>query len=244
MKKILLSIIAVVSLSTIAMSQIEIYEFGSTTEISGTEIAKNGFQGIDLHTDFYVKNASGSSVVWKVTRVRMNEVAEWEDYLCWGGAFGACYPITAMDETNWVTPVGDNQTVAAGDTAILNSHVITDAYTPGDVVYRYYIGTTFSPQIAYVDVRVYISVGLDEVAPELSVSIAPNPSNESFVVSATGSKTSSIKVVDVLGNVILSEEMNYTSKKVDVSNFRNGVYFVIIESNEAKPVTKRIVVRH
>ncbi|MCO4815133.1 MAG: T9SS type A sorting domain-containing protein, partial [Flavobacteriales bacterium] len=40
------------------------------------------------------------------------------------------------------------------------------------------------------------------------------------------------------------EAMTASSKKINVSNFRNGVYFVIIDSENAKPVTRRIIVRH
>ncbi len=243
MKRILLSIVAVLGLSSLSMAQIDVYEFGSTTEMSGGEVALNGFQGIELHVDFNVINSSNASVTWNVTRKRIGEIPSWSDYLCWGGLFGACYPSSSMDQTEWTSPTADEVTLQPGDTVVLNSKITPDVNAPGEVIYRYYFGTTFNPKQDSVDVRVYITVGLDEV-PHLSVSVAPNPSNDYFVVSASGSTASAIRVVDVLGNLILSEKMIGDKKKVDVSNFRNGVYFVIIESDEAKPVTKRIVVRH
>ncbi len=246
MKKIVLSIIAVIGLSSLSVAQIEIYKTGTTTDISGSELTINAWQGGEHHNDFYIVNSTGSTQEWNVTRTKINEITSWSDYLCWGpqGGFGNCYPASGMTQTTWTSPSNDAPVIAAGDSAKLSSYITPDYVGSADQVYRYYVGTSGNPKMDSVDVRVFFTVGLNEVTPQLSVSIAPNPSNDYFVVSATGSSAASIKIVDVLGNVILSEQMNYTSKKVNVSSFRNGVYFVIIESNEAKPVTKRIVVRH
>ena len=247
MKKILLSIVAIVGLSSLASAQIEIYKTGTTTDISGDELVINAWQGGELHDDFYVVNSTASAHTWKVTRVKLNEVATWSDYLCWGpeGGFGDCYPASLMTQTSWSSPSADAPTILAGDSAKLTTYITPDyTVSSANAIYRYYVGTDANPMMDSVDIRVVYTVSLDEVTPELSVSIAPNPSNDYFVVSATGSEAASIKVVDVLGNVVLSEEMTTASKKVNVSSFRNGVYFVIIESNEARPVTKRIVVRH
>jgi len=246
MKKIVLSIIAVIGLSSLSVAQIEIYKTGTTNDISGSELVVNAWQGGEHHNDFYIVNSTGSAQTWNVTRTKINEITSWSDYLCWGpeGGFGNCYPASGMTQTSWTSPANDAPTIAPGDSAKLSSYITPDYVGSADQVYRYYVGTTSNPKMDSVDVRILFTVSLNEVTPQLSINIAPNPSNDYFVVSAEGSETSSIKIVDVLGNVILSEQMNTASKKVDVSNFRNGVYFVIIESNTAKPVTKRIVVRH
>ena len=247
MKKIVLSIIAIATFSTIASAQIKIYEEGSTTDVSGGEVAINAWQGTEVHTAFHIVNSTGAAHTWNVTRVKLNSIpSTWSDYLCWGpqGGFGNCYPASGMTTTSWTTPSADAPTIAVGDSALLSTYITPDFSANGNETYRYYVGTDQNPTMDSVDVRVFFTLGLNEVTPQLSINIAPNPSNDYFVVSAEGSEASSIKIVDVLGNVILSEQMNTASKKVEVSSFRNGVYFVIIESNTAKPVTKRIVVRH
>ena len=50
--------------------------------------------------------------------------------------------------------------------------------------------------------------------------------------------------VDVLGNVVLNETSFNQTKKIDVSNFRNGIYFVKVESEGSKAITRKVVVRH
>ncbi len=247
MKKTILSIIAVIGFSTLSVAQIEIYKTGTSTDISGSELVVQAWNGQEHHNDFYIVNSTQMAQNWNVTRVKINENPNWSDYICWGpqGGFGNCYPASGMTATSWATPSNDAPNVAVGDTAKLSSYITPDySVSSANEIYRYYVGTDQNPKMDSVDVRLVFVVGLDEVTPTLSVNIAPNPSNEYFVVSATGTQASSIKVVDVLGNVILSEKMTTASKKVDVTAFRNGVYFVIIESDEAKPVTKRIVVRH
>jgi hypothetical protein len=59
-----------------------------------------------------------------------------------------------------------------------------------------------------------------------------------------GIETASVRIVDVLGNVLLKESTINGSKRLDVSNFRNGVYFVIVESHGTKSITRKVIVKH
>ena len=56
--------------------------------------------------------------------------------------------------------------------------------------------------------------------------------------------TFDVKMTDVLGKVVYSESVTGTSKKVDVSDFKNGVYLVTIIEKGTTVQTRRLVVKH
>lgn len=71
-----------------------------------------------------------------------------------------------------------------------------------------------------------------ENAPELS--IYPNPTNGVFNVDFKNA--TSIKVMNTLGDVIYDEKIVQSaegSKKIDLSSYSNGIYFVSVSNNEA-----------
>ncbi len=51
-------------------------------------------------------------------------------------------------------------------------------------------------------------------------------------------------MTDVLGNVVLREVIVGTVKKINVTKFRNGVYFITVKASGAKSVTRKVIVRH
>jgi hypothetical protein len=52
-----------------------------------------------------------------------------------------------------------------------------------------------------------------------------------------------IRIVDVLGNVVTKESITGT-KKIDLSNYRNGVYFITIETSNGKTINRKLIVKH
>jgi hypothetical protein len=53
----------------------------------------------------------------------------------------------------------------------------------------------------------------------------------------------SLKMVDVLGNIVYRDVMS-NSKTIVTSNFKTGVYFVTLEQTGIKPVSRKIIIRH
>jgi hypothetical protein len=49
--------------------------------------------------------------------------------------------------------------------------------------------------------------------------------------------------MDAVGNVIMKETI-HGSKKINVGDFSNGIYFLIFETSTGKTITKKLVVRH
>ena len=62
-------------------------------------------------------------------------------------------------------------------------------------------------------------------------------------VNAEGIENTSVKMIDVLGNEIMKGSFKGT-KTIDVSEFRNGIYFIIVEAPGAKTINKKVIVRH
>jgi hypothetical protein len=85
------------------------------------------------------------------------------------------------------------------------------------------------------------TTGIDDIQPEIYASLYPNPSqgatNIEFEQSEKG--TTSIKVIDILGNTIKKIENVYSAGKhnvdLETSSLRSGLYFVhIIQNNNTK----------
>ena len=53
----------------------------------------------------------------------------------------------------------------------------------------------------------------------------------------------SIKIIDVLGNNVYSETLS-GNKKIDVSDFKNGIYFVTLESSDTRISNRKLIIRH
>jgi hypothetical protein len=53
-----------------------------------------------------------------------------------------------------------------------------------------------------------------------------------------------MKVVDVLGNVVMTDVITDGTETINIDDFKNGVYFIQVESSETKLMTRKLIVRH
>jgi len=250
MKRILLTSLLVIGFAATSIAQIEMYLDGGSTDVSGTvvQISPDGPGTIvsDIHIVNNVGNP-GDSVLWTITRVRINEQSTWSDYLCWGHETdpfgGTCYSATQMNYTSWITPNG--VWVDAGEGGILQSDITPDENSPATSTYRYLVskdnGATFDDSI---DIEISFSAGINEIKPTLSLNVSPNPASENLTVYSNGVENTSVKMVDVLGNVVLKETILEESKAIDVTKYRNGIYFVIVEAPNARSISRKVIIRH
>ena len=249
MKKNILSFIAILSFGLAVQAQtFEIYEgVGSTTDISGTTVT------INLNNDtyegyFYVKNISGNPIETKVRRVNIVTTSSNVIYgICWGatstpgapGAVGTCYP--PIDNSTYTTPSG--AILDANNFGLITSDVSFLNYANEPVHFRYYIEDLNGIKYDSLDLKINTTLGVKEAKNIVSFNAYPNPANDVINLSVQGSTENSMKLIDVLGNVIVEEKFG-SSKKLDVSQFKNGVYILTIYSNGKMVQTKRVVVRH
>lgn len=252
MKK-LYSLVTVVLLAcSTGFGQVEIKLWDTTTQ-SGTGNALNGQEYTYVVTTdgthgvtINFKNTSAVTKTWKMERYRITDMAAWTDYLCWGAPgdpFGQCYTAALMNTNPWTTPAQYSLDVAAGGSANLVADTDTDG--AGTEKYRFYLIEGQSTRVDSVDVIVTSVLGVsDQKQEEVSIAVYPNPVSNVLTVSATGVEGSvELKMVDVLGKVVLTES-GAPLNKVDVSNFKNGVYLVYVYNKGDLIQTKRIVIKH
>ena len=192
-----------------------------------------------------VNNASAASMALTLTRVIDSPVSSWTDDLCWGSSTnsleGQCY--FGIQATNpYTTP--DVQTVDPGDNGIMQAKVNPKDPDFGCGDYKYYVVQDGTIILDSIMISVCKTVSVEELAPALSITVAPNPANSYFKVKTNDVEGATIKVVDVLGNVVLKETVMGSSKTINTESFRNGVYFVRVEAENQRPINRKVIVRH
>ena len=259
MKRTIL-LLATIITSVVGFSQATITLSGSTTDISGTVQTITTEADVDTHLDLHFNNVSGGEKFWKITRVRLNTPpAGWQDWVCWGlvGESGLCYNYSPTNPWTTSDPVqheyADENTgeiivesgLLNGESALAQVHCRPDVVNNGAVTYRYYVHEQGGSYEDSVDVLfTTVVLGVKEQKPVAAMSAYPNPASSVLTVNATGmSDNFTIRISDVLGKVVY-EEVSSVAKKVDVSEFKNGVYLVTVLEKGATVQTKRVVVKH
>jgi hypothetical protein len=90
--------------------------------------------------------------------------------------------------------------------------------------------------------RVYqnnLSTNISEVENESSVSIYPNPANESLTLETHRSVGEIAQITAITGALLFEFKVTKAQEKIDVSGFQNGIYFLKIGE-----VTRKVIVAH
>ena len=231
-----------------AQNTISIEISGTNTDISGQthEVAITTTDPVEVFFDLI--NNTGSTHQWRITRNKISVPTTWSDFLCWGHCTdqfgGTCYATNVSD--TWTTPSTQSVLfdVDNGECGKLKVTINTDDWTTtGQARYRYYVsdnGTNFSDS---VDLVLSYTATLKPVKQEASVTIGPNPASDNIQITTSGVEAANIKIMDALGTTI-SKETIISSKKINVSELRNGVYFIVIEIPGSKTITRKVIIRH
>lgn len=245
MKTITLLIASFLFLS-IAKAQVEIREYSGSqpvgNDISGTTFTKTVLVGDHAEIFFDIKNVSGSVKSLKVNRIRIVEEPLWWDYITWSpnpdpNFEGMCYSAGSMNSTSWSS---NSVNVESNSSGLLQIYI--GAESQGSGLYRYVIMED-TEKIDSIDVQINTSslnVSNEEVS---SVLMYPNPVNEELTIIASGIEEGELRMIDLSGKVVYTGKMN-SLKKLDVSQFENGTYFIeLLRDNEILQ-TRKIVVNH
>jgi hypothetical protein len=166
----------------------------------------------------------------------MNNTSTFTDQFCDNQL---CYPL-ASQGNDWTTPSG--ATIAAGDTSDMKP--LIDFTAGGELYLRYYVidgGTDIV--LDSVDVHFTSGLGYEEVSYEISA--YPNPAADVFTIDAeTNGNILNVKMFNVLGEQVYSENLIEGINKIDVTSFQNGIYFYSIINGTDVIETKKLVVRH
>ncbi len=100
-----------------------------------------------------------------------------------------------------------------------------------NTLYSFYIG---------IDSKKLGMVKNEEIDNNLSIDIFPNPTSGDIVISGISSKAE-VEILDELGKCLYKGVLNSPSERLDVSKYKNGVYFVRVKSKNGILNTKKVV---
>ena len=216
---------------------------------SAHQVVAPSSASFDIPFDVY--NNGTTTQLWRITRYQVSVPTGWADALCWGHATdpfgGTCFSSSQMNTNPWTSPGGSTVLfdIQPGEHGKMKVSVDPADGVYGSGHYRYYISGLNAAYLDSVDLIVdYVAKVKPTVLKEpLSVTIVPNPASEYINVNLNRSENVSMKIVDVLGNLILKETLS-SSKKVDVSDLKSGVYFIVFEGSGFKSFSRKVIIRH
>jgi hypothetical protein len=197
---------------------------------------------------FQVTNTAASDIQLKIIRKEVNVPTAWIDQICWPPL---CYNASGLEystpnSTSYPAPI-----IAAGTAITTNSldaelkpRITPDPSSAGYGLYRYYFyDVVNNTYVDSLDIAISYVLGITQQKNTPSITIAPNPADENVTITLNTDHASSVKVVDALGKSVLNETISNGTKSINVSDFKNGVYIVLVES-DGKTFTRKLIVRH
>ncbi len=259
MKKILhILSIALISTWTSAQSIIVTDESNNVIENAGVvslSLSTNELiSGEYLEPKFLVKNNTDENLVLFIRRTIVDVPSQWEDQVCWPPS---CF--ITNNAATYSTPTGTTiRTTVLANSSLTNHIEIHADDTPftayikpniyinntfGVGTYRYEVVDFESNDVLFTfDLELTTTLTTSNLKKESTISLAPNPASDIVTISIPDGGSGSIQMIDVLGNVVYNSEFT-GSKKINTATFKNGVYFVVINTNGMK-TNKKLVVRH
>jgi PKD repeat protein len=157
-------------------------------------------------------------------------------------------PVAAFDTTftSFATVVFNNMSTDAdtymwdfGDGNTSTDENPTHIYTTGGV----YTVTLIANGPCGADTTTYVLnleiTALDELSA--SIDMYPNPANDVLTINADQVLDASIEVYNVSGKLVLSENIQGTTKTINVTNLAKGMYMIKITNNEGSSIQRLIV---
>ncbi len=96
------------------------------------------------------------------------------------------------------------------------------------------------PVLDYSSVNAVISV--DETS-EINIEIYPNPARDFIKLSAVSGQLSAVRVYNTLGMLVEEFEMQSNEIEINVSDYKSGLYFINISTDNGDTFTEKVVVR-
>jgi thiol-disulfide isomerase/thioredoxin len=87
------------------------------------------------------------------------------------------------------------------------------------------------------------SVGISDITTDNNFSIFPSPAKDQISLSVNGKKLSSIRIFNILGNVVMNKNLSDSqqSENLDISNLTSGIYYAEVKVNNANFIIKKFV---
>ena len=228
MKKILFSLVILVSLTSLAQSSLSINP-------SGTYF---GLPNETLDASFDVTNNSAVDLEVIVTRLIPEAYDSIEGFMstfCWGTT---CYPPHINVSTNPII-------INAGASFDGFKGTISSMPAETELTINYCFSVVDNPSDkACTDVNftsMSEPVGIEET--ETLFSVFPNPANDILHLKQSSQKEGIFRMYDMLGNKIYSDVIT-TSKSIELHEFNAGIYFYTFSINGKDTEVQKLVISH
>tara|TARA_A100000171_G_C2140315_1_gene154839 strand:+ start:11150 stop:13066 length:1917 start_codon:yes stop_codon:yes gene_type:complete len=87
---------------------------------------------------------------------------------------------------------------------------------------------------------VEVPLGVEENDLNSGLVLFPNPASDRITISSENTPITSLHVVDMLGKQLwMVENLEVQSMNIDVSQFSNGIYFVVVNNQVSKKIIKK-----
>ncbi len=106
---------------------------------------------------------------------------------------------------------------------------------------EYQLRVTFNSGCIKYSNAVNVSITSADVLKQGELKLFPNPATDRLYLGIEPNLHAKIKIIDLVGVVHYSSVL--TTSHIDVSNLREGIYFVTVNLNEEKLVSKLLIVR-
>jgi len=244
MKKIYLFSVSMIC-SLMAISQnIHIYDTNHV-EITGQSLTITGASDVQLEGDVLVEQKTGSTKDIGCRRYEISIINGTMNYFCWW----QCYaPQNSGTNPVWTAP--DPLTMLT-DSVYHNFHGYHNGLSnPGTATYRYVFYDINNPNdSAFVDIIFDTwPASINEQEIKNSIQLFPNPAKDYTTITydIPNNRSAKLIITDIVGKEVLNTNLPAykTQHTVNVSNFKNGVYFYSIIVNGKKISTKKFIVFH
>ncbi len=245
--KKLLSLGILVLLPFIALTQLKITTIGGAADLNGTVYEVFGLPSdADLKKELYAINQSASDFTVKVRRTEVDVQSGTKNTTCWINC-----PIFQDAGVNPVLVSSQSATIAASDTnfSFVAHHRPMDLDGCSWMKYEWIDAATESIVYASLDIKFYHSsgnciLGLEDLKNNLFVNLSPNPTSANLLLSLEGISNYdeiSVDIFNILGKKVSSISQVGPNNNLNVSDFKNGMYFVSIMKNESLIKTTKLI---
>ncbi len=242
MKKILLSILIMISFFGVVNAQI--YTLSVDGEILGDTVIIYGdpeSPGMQFEAVFTNNDDVGADI--QVIRHVISEIEESSNYFRWVATYS---PTTNMS--------GESLFLAPGESSPDDSFI--SYYSPGGIVGKTLIEFKFQNtgvENKFIKIVLQFDTTTDDIGENIlnnmSVSnIYPNPASDMVNLNfdfPLEVKEAEVKIMNVLGSVVSEQNIDTKSNKasIDISNINDGIYFYSILINGEIYKTEKLIVK-
>lgn len=78
----------------------------------------------------------------------------------------------------------------------------------------------------------------DEFVGQISFQIYPNPASHKIVITFQSNAKGELQILNLVGQIVFSKEINSTTEEIDVSKFQNGIYLITVATSIHKIESK------